>query len=78
MVPRLATVTLIPHHSWLTATSAIAITLRTEGTNRTTVAGRAGFPVPKAEEILPAPLTLGAVCVVLAVGTVAPMARGTV
>lgn len=42
------------------------------------MAGRAGFPVPEAEEILPAPLTLGAVCVVLAVGTVATMARGTV
>lgn len=47
-------------------------------TNRTTVAGRAGFPVPTAEEILPAPLTLGSVCVVLAAGTVATVARGAV
>lgn len=42
------------------------------------MAWRAGFIVPKAEEILPAPLTVGTICVILAVGTVAPMASGTV
>lgn len=47
-------------------------------TNRTTVAGRAGLPVPKAEVILPAPLAVGAIRVILAVGTVATVARGTV
>lgn len=47
-------------------------------TNRTTVARRARFLVPKAEEILPAPLTVGAISVILAVGTVATVAGGTV
>lgn len=40
--------------------------------------GRAGFVVPKAEEILPASLAVGAICVPLAVGTVAPVAGGPV
>lgn len=42
------------------------------------MAGRAGLPVPKAEVILPAPLAVGAIRVILAVGTVATVARGTV
>lgn len=40
--------------------------------------GRAGFVVPKAEEILPASLAVGAICVTLAVGTVAAVAGGPV
>lgn len=42
------------------------------------MARRAGFVVPQAEEVLPAPLTAGTVCVIPAVGTVAAVARGTV
>lgn len=78
MVSRLAAVTLITHHSWLTATPAIAITLCAERTHRTTVTRRAGFVVPKAEEILPAPLTFGTIRVALAVGAMATMAGGPV
>jgi hypothetical protein len=78
MESRLATVTLITHHSWLTAASAITITLCAERTNRTAVARKAGFVGPKAEEVLPAPLTVGAICIILAVGAVATVASGTV
>lgn len=42
------------------------------------MAWRAGFIVSKAEEVLPAPLTVGAICVILAVGTVTPMASRTI
>lgn len=78
MIPGLATVTLVTHHSWLATTPAIAITLCAERTHGTAVTGRAGFVVPKAEEILPASFTVGAICVPLAVGTVAPVAGGPV
>lgn len=78
MESRLATVTLVTHHSWLTAASAVTITLCAERTNRTAVAGRAGFFVPKTEEVLSAPLTVSTVCVIPAVGTVATMASETV
>lgn len=78
MVSRLATVTLLTHHSWLTATPAVAITLCAERAYRTTVTWRAGFMAHKAEEILPAPLTVGTICVTLAVGTVATMAGGPI
>lgn len=47
-------------------------------TYRTTVTWRAGFMAHKAEEILPAPLTVGTICVTLAVGTVATMAGGPI
>lgn len=47
-------------------------------TNRAAVARGTGFLVPQAEEVLLAPLTLGAVRVVLAVGTVAAVAGRTV
>lgn len=42
------------------------------------MARRAGLRVPEAEEVLPAPLAVGAVGVVLAVGAVATVAGGTV
>ena len=42
------------------------------------MARRAGFCAPEAEEILPAPLTVGAVRVILAVGAVTTMASGTI
>lgn len=74
----LAAVTLVTHHSWLTAASAVTVTLCAERTNGTAVAWRAGFSVPKTEEVLPAPLTLGTICVIAAVGTVATMSSGTV
>lgn len=78
MEPRLATVTLVTHHSRLTAAPAVTVTLRAERTNGAAVARRAGFSVPQAEEVLPAPLALGTVCVIPAVGTVATVPSGTV
>lgn len=47
-------------------------------TNGAAVARRAGFSVPQAEEVLPAPLALGTICVIPAVGTVATVPSGTV
>lgn len=78
VVSRLASVTLVSHHSWLTAASASVITLSAERPNRVAAAGQTALTGGLSVVVGQASLTLRPICIVSTVTAVTSVTSGTI